>query len=64
MEQLLEVEVSDWDEYTSISIAVLAVLRALHGEDPETEKYRSGQRIIDGLVARTFEKGNPDARTN
>ncbi len=61
---LEDAEVCDFDEYVSIGIAVLGVLRELHGVDPATEKYRDGQRIIAGLVARTLRKGNQNGTRN
>jgi hypothetical protein len=62
VEQL--VEICDWDEHVSIALAILAILRELHGADLESEKYRSGQKIIDGLVAKTFAKRGNHAGQN
>jgi len=57
-EQLLEDEVCvcDLDEYVSIAISVLAVLRELRDVDPiaESDKYGRGWQIVNALVARSF----------
>jgi hypothetical protein len=57
---LHEEGVCDLEEFTSIALAVLALLRELHGVDPASEKHRDGQQIVDRLVEKSFRKENHD----
>lgn len=61
---LLAEDACTLEEFTSLALAAFAVLRELSGVDPNSEKHRDGQRVLDSLVARSFERRTSNGKEN